>query len=149
MALMRSVLTATLLALAATAAHAQSGIFGVWTEPTGSSIRVERCGPEVCLTLVAVSPKAPTQVDERNPDPALRQRALCGLRIGSGFHPAEGDTRAEGGSLYDPKSGKTYRGAMTRVGDTLRLRGYVGIRLFGVTETWKRAEGALPACGRR
>lgn len=145
---MRYLFLVTLFLLLSATAHAQTGIFGVWTEPTGSSIRVERCGPEVCLTLVAISPRAPAQTDQRNPDSRLRQRALCGLRIGSGFHLSEGDSKAEGGALYDPKTGKTYRGAITRAGDTLRLRGYIGIKLFGATETWKRAQGSLPACKR-
>lgn len=126
---------AAVLLFASSHARAQNGVLGTWTEPTGSSIAIEHCASGICLRLVSISRKAPTQTDDRNPDPALRHRALCGLLIGSGFHLA-GEDKAEGGTLYDPKSGKTYKGAMTRVGNELHLRGYVGLKLFGATETW-------------
>lgn len=122
--------------------HAQDqGVLGFWREPTGSVIHIDRCGPHgdtsICAALVFVRPNAPSRVDIHNPDPALHTRTLCGLRIGQGFHLAS-TTKAEGGTLYDPKSGKTYRGAMTSTGDQLNLRGYVGIPLFGRSETWTR-----------
>ena len=126
-----------------TAASAQSGLLGKWKEPTGSVIEVTRCGSDVCMRLISISSRAPTQRDERNPDQKLRSRPLCGLQIGSGFH-LEGDEKAEGGSLYDPKSGRTYKGSMTRMGDELHLRGYVGFKLFGVTETWVRTAPTTP-----
>jgi uncharacterized protein (DUF2147 family) len=41
--------------------------------------------------------------------------------------------------VYDPKSGKTYRGKMTFVSpNQLNLRGFIGIPLFGRTTTWTR-----------
>ena len=45
------------------------------------------------------------------------------------------------GRVLDPKSGHIYRGKMTLVdnGCKLNLRGYIGIPLFGRTETWHRA----------
>lgn len=132
-----------------TSAQAQDGIFGIWTEPTGSSIEVLHCDADICLRLVAVSPNAPTQTDDRNPDPALRHRALCGLLIGRGFHLEHGVSKAEGGWLYDPKSGKTYHGSLARVGETLSLRGYVGLKIFGATETWQRAQSTPPPCSKR
>lgn len=51
---------------------------------------------------------------------------------------------AEGGTLYDPKSGKTYRGEMTASGNALALRGYIGLKVFGRTETWTRTQAATP-----
>ncbi len=78
------------------------GVSGYWKEPQGSVIHVEACGSDVCATLVEISRSAPGRVDANNPDPALRQRSLCGLRIGTGFHLTS-SVKAEGGSLYDPK----------------------------------------------
>jgi len=68
----------------------------------------------------------------------LRQRKLNGLVFMHNFAYA-GDDRWNGGTIYDPNSGKTYRGTMT-LGDrnTLRLRGYLGISLFGRSDTWTR-----------
>ena len=128
----------------ASAAHAQS-VLGQWQEPGGSRIEVFRCGPDVCARLIAIQADAPTHVDAHNPDPTLRTRSLCGLEIGQGFHPAD-PAHAEEGKLYDPKSGKTYSGSLTAEGDKLKLRGYVGVKLFGRSETWTRVSGPISAC---
>ena len=115
-----------------------SGVIGYWKEPEGSVIQIDTCGREICATLVAISPSAPARVDGKNPDAKLRQRSLCGLRIGEGFHLAS-PVKAEGGTIYDPKSGKTYRGVMAAHGEELDLRGFVGLSVFGRTERWTRA----------
>ncbi len=123
-----------------------SGVEGQWREPTGSVISVAPCGVDVCATLIAISPSTPYTVDGQNPDAAKKTRPLCGLRIGTGFHSA-GPDKADGGSLYDPKSGKTYHGTMTAEGDTLSLRGYIGIKAFGRTEKWTRTS-AVQTCAK-
>jgi uncharacterized protein (DUF2147 family) len=116
----------------------QNGVLGYWKEPGGSVIHVEACGGEVCAVLSSISPDAPARVDAHNPDQSLRGRSLCGLRIGEGFRLTT-PTRAEGGKLYDPKSGRTYRGQMDGTSEELSLRGFVGVPLFGRTEKWRRA----------
>ena len=76
--------------------------------------------------------------DEKNPDPALRERPLTGLELFAGFS-YDGDGRWSGGTIYDPNSGKTYRCIITWVDDdTLKVRGYVGVPMLGRTETWTR-----------
>jgi uncharacterized protein (DUF2147 family) len=80
------------------------------------------------------------RVDRDNSDPALRSRRLLGLLIMRGFR-FDGGRSWSGGRLYDPQSGKEYRGKMTLASpDTLSLRGYVGIPLFGRTATWTRRQ---------
>ncbi len=127
--------------------HAGSAlVLGYWREPAGAIIRIATCGPRLCADLVALPPGPHPSTDVRNPDPALRARPLCGLRIGEGF--IERDSRhADGGHLYDPKSGRTYRGSMIADDDRLRLRGYLGLRIFGRTELWIRVQGAPRQCG--
>jgi len=139
------ILFSLLILLCPAAATGQSrGVLGDWKEPTGSVIRIDRCGNQVCLWLAAISKSAPSQYDIHNPNPALRRQALCGLKIGSGFTLSDPD-HASGGSLYDPKSGKTYHGQMSLDGSKLNLRGYIGIPLFGRSETWTRT-AEPPSC---
>lgn len=47
----------------------------------------------------------------------------------------------EEGTVYDPKSGKTYSGKITQTSkDKLEMRGYVGISLFGRSSYWTRVK---------
>ena len=50
------------------------------------------------------------RVDLNNPDSSVRQRALMGLEIMSGFAFDKG--KWVGGRLYDPQKGKTYKCAI-------------------------------------
>lgn len=128
-----------------------AGVDGDWKTPTNSIVRVAPCSstaangkPDTCLTIVQLSPSAPETTDQQNPDATLRHRALCGLAVGTGFHATDPNHLADG-HLYDPTSGHTYRGTITATGDTLQLRGYIGISLFGRSETWHRVP-AVTAC---
>jgi uncharacterized protein (DUF2147 family) len=138
------ILPIALLAAGPSLQAQENGVLGYWKEPQGSVIHVDTCGDNICATLVSISPTAPARVDGKNPTENLRKRTLCGLRIGDGFHMAS-PGKAEGGNLYDPKSGKTYHGIMTAHGDQMDLRGYIGIAAFGRTERWTRT-AKTPAC---
>ncbi len=134
---------AVLVALAAAAAaHAQSAdaIVGAWRTADGQGdVEIERCGDAVCGTLVRVE-VAGVDVprDVNNPDRAERDRRLQGLEILSGLEYAGGG-QWRGGTIYDPDSGHTYSVKAELDGpDTLKLRGYVLVPLFGRTATWYR-----------
>lgn len=124
----------------------QSPLIGDWREPSGTVIRIEPCGRDLCLQIVSLSRLAPSQVDAKNPDLSKRSRSLCGLVIGKQFELSD-PSHASGGFLYDPKSGNTYRGGMALDGDELRLRGYIGLPIFGRTETWYRNLRPFTPCG--
>lgn len=136
------------MALASGGAYAQTAtVVGYWRTPGGSIVRIAPCGHLLCLTVAKISPRIPTGThsvtDLHNPDPTLRNRPLCGLRIGEGFVEVD-PQHARGGHLYDPKGGRTYSGEMTAEGNLLHLRGYLGLRIFGRTETWTRASQPPP-----
>ena len=44
----------------------------------------------------------------------------------------------DGGEILDPDNGNTYRCRMRVLGDKLDVRGYLGISLFGRSQTWVR-----------
>ncbi len=127
---------------------ATSGIIGDWAEPTGSVIRIAPCGARLCARIVYLSAQAPTALDSNNPDVSQRSRPLCGMVIGQGFQLLDLE-HAEGGYLYDPKSGRTYHGSMRLQGDSLYLRGYIGVKLFGRTEIWKKVTPVAHPCSGR
>lgn len=52
---------------------------------------------------------------------------------------ADSATEFSGGTIYDPKSDKTYRCNLTLLPDgTLKVRGFIGLSLFGRTQIWHR-----------
>lgn len=135
---------ALVLTVAAANTYAQAlAVSGYWRTPSGAIVRVAPCGHALCVEIAKLPPGNHPVSDTRNPDPRLRKRPLCGLIIGGGFVAVD-PQHARGGHLYDPQSGHTYSGQMTAEGNLLRLRGYVGLPLFGRTETWVRASRPPP-----
>ena len=148
----------TLLANAGPASAAASSsadaILGTWRTEAGDQggrarVEITRQGNRFVGTIVALEePNFPAdharagqpKVDLENPDPDLRERPIVGLRILSGF-TYDGDGEWTGGTIYDPANGKTYKAKMQlENADTLDVRGYVGVPLFGRTTTWKRVD---------
>src|SRR6185312_8397119 len=104
-----------------------SALCGDWIGPSGSVLRIAPCEKGLCIQIVGVPPSDQPYTDIHNPDPSLRGRPLCGLRIGEGFVQRD-PRRAEGGRIYDPRSGRSYRAMMKAEDDRLELRGFVGVR---------------------
>ena len=131
--------------LASSGAYAQAAtVMGYWREPGGAVIRVAACEQRLCVAIIRLAAGNHSARDAHNPDPKLRNRPLCALRIGDGFMAAD-PQHASGGHLYDPRSGRTYSGEMTAEGNLLHLRGYLGLRILGRTQTWVRAS-PTPSC---
>lgn len=79
------------------------------------------------------------KLDIENPKEAKRSQPILGLLVLKGFDK-DGAKGYEGGTIYDPKNGKTYSCKMTFNGSTIDVRGYMGISLIGRTATWTLAE---------
>lgn len=79
-------------------------------------------------------------LDDKNPDEKLQKRSVWGMNLFWGFK--FDDDEWNGGHIYDPKSGKTYKCKLSLEEDkkTLNIRGYVGIPLFGRTSHWTKVE---------
>lgn len=77
-------------------------------------------------------------LDENNPDSSLKSRQMLGAAIVWNMH-FDGEGTYVDGFLYDPEHGKTYKGKASVDGpNKLTLRGYVGIPLFGRSDSWAR-----------
>jgi len=79
-------------------------------------------------------------IDLHNPDPALRDRSLKGIIFLWDFNYEAKKNRWSDGKVYDPKNGKTYAAKMSLedAGKTLKMRGYIGIAMFGRTAKFER-----------
>lgn len=66
-------------------------------------------------------------------------KPLKGVNIVNGLKNVGG--AYEGGTILDPKSGKTYKlkGKLADGGKKLELRGFVGVAALGRNQTWVRA----------
>ncbi|WP_312075567.1 DUF2147 domain-containing protein [Chryseobacterium sp.] len=65
-----------------------------------------------------------------------KNKPLVGLEIIRGLE--KDDEEFTDGTITDPKSGKTYKCTITKSGDKLNVRGYVGVSLLGRTQTWHK-----------
>lgn len=74
--------------------------------------------------------------DVNNPSRDLRNSSLLGLEILKNFQFVDGVW--EDGTIYDPRTGKTYSCKITLSGNKLNVRGFVGISLIGKTDVWTR-----------
>lgn len=144
-----------LLAAAPAGAVEADAILGTWrTEDRDghrdSIVEIARSGPRYHGTVVWVKyevyPESDPKgwagrpvVDRENPDPALRDRPILGLRTLRGLR-FEDDEWVDG-EIYGPRQGETYRvKAWLEDPDTLKVRGYLGVSFLGRTVTWRRAE---------
>jgi len=83
-------------------------------------------------------------LDDKNNNPSLRKRPLCGLTFLGGF-TNEGEGHYKGGWIYSPRHGSTFSANLHLIDkDTLELRGYVFIPLLGGNQTWTRIDHAKP-----
>ena len=128
------------------AALATQGPYGLWlTEKKGVIIDVYDCGQALCARTVWLKKMnhkdgAP-RLDAKNPDASLRSRHWCGIEVITDVKPA-GANQWEGGDIYDPKTGETFSFDMKQTGDRMKVRGYLGVKLLGKSETWTRTDGA-------
>ena len=143
---MAVVAIALMTALAAIPAGAVADVVGIWWTPErDGKIEIMDSSGTVTGRLIAILRADADKRDDENPDVTLRDRRLLGLTILQGFK-LDADGKWTGGTLYDPKSGQTYQGALWLDGaDRMMMRGFVGISILGRTETLSRVDGPLPA----
>ncbi|MBI9054589.1 MAG: DUF2147 domain-containing protein [Bacteroidales bacterium] len=83
------------------------------------------------------------KLDDKNPNEELSKKQILGLQLLKGFSYNADDEEWEHGTIYDPKSGKTYKCFMWfDEGDdvTLHVKGFIGISVIGSRVDWTREE---------
>lgn len=144
---MKRLLVATLILFAASLcsqARAESwgaGLSGLYlTVDGGAQVSVTKASDGTYSGKIVWLRDDKDRLDKNNPDPERMKEPVLGLVILRGFRANEDSKRWEGGTIYDPKNGKTYDGFIWRDPDkpgTLFLKGYVlGITWLGRSTTW-------------
>ena len=139
--------TAFIIAISAALLAAPSA-FAQGTEPTGvwltqagdARVKISKCGGGICGVIVGL--KEPIdqatgkpQVDDKNPNPALKRRPMIGLPLFSGMSPSGPNKWS--GQIYNADDGGTYASSVSVTGaDTLKVEGCVGALCGG--ENWTR-----------
>jgi uncharacterized protein (DUF2147 family) len=77
--------------------------------------------------------------DVNNKDPKRRNLSVIGMVLM--WHLRYDDGEYVDGYVYNPRDGDTYRmKAELKGANALKIRGYLGIQLFGQSQMWARAE---------
>jgi len=136
------VVALSLLAVPGTAVSADVPDSAWFIDGTGAAIQIFDCSGLLCGRIIwlhkAQDAAGQLAHDNKNPDPAFRQRLLCGLTILQGLQPAGLDHWGSGW-LYNPDDGRTYRvSAELRSADGFKACIYLGVPIFGETKTLQR-----------
>jgi uncharacterized protein (DUF2147 family) len=115
---------------------------GVWLLEDKVAIQFFECSGMVCGRVIWVKESLDAQGllkrDKFNPDPALRERQVCGPTIIWNLHPTDA-SHWEDGWFYNPDDGSTYRVKLEfRSADVISARIYEGVSMLGRTKTLTR-----------
>lgn len=130
---MKKLFLSMALALLSTTAFSQD-VLGKWvTEGGDSQVEITKNGDKVSGKIIWLK-AGKDKLDSKNPDAALKTRKLVGSNILTGLK-LKGE-KWEGGKVYNPKNGKTYKCVIWTEDGKLKVRGYLG--MFYETQTWTR-----------
>ena len=139
----------------ALAASSNEELRGLWIdhkqpEKQKVAVWIEECNGTLCGRIYwmkrPLNREGKPKMDVHNPDPNLRERPLCGLRVLSGFKQSDEITWTDG-QIYSPSDGLTFSSIIKLERErVIKIRGYVGISLLGKTLEWVRPTEKLQQC---
>jgi len=121
-------------------------IIGTWlTGDKGAKVSIFKAGNnfygKISWLKEPLTEDGKPRTDVKNTDRALQSKPLVNLLILKSFEYSPSEELWHNGTLYDPKSGKTYNCKMELTNaTTLQVRAFVGISLAGKTDTWTKVE---------
>lgn len=129
-----------------TASTAMRAIQGSWLTGGRDGIfylgPCEEGGQELCGWLTGLD------YEEASPPTDYWGRSECGLALL--LHLKEQNDGTWSGDILDPRSGRIYDADVSLTPEgKVKLRGYLGLRLFGQTEIWTRYHGPAPGANCR
>ncbi len=135
----------SLLLMAKIYSYAQSDdIVGIWlTDEDKSQVRIFKATNGKYYGKIEWLKEDKDKKDINNPDESLRDKPELGLIILKGFSYNEEKKQWVGGTVYDPKNGKTYDCYMWFEDDPqlLQIKGYVlGMKFIGRETTWRKED---------
>ena len=115
---------------------------GVWLMDAKVAVQIFDCRALLCGRVIwlkaPLDPQGLLKRDKLNPDPALRDRQICGPTVIWNGQPVDA-RHWENGWFYNPDDGATYRVSLNlQSDDVLVARIYLGVPLFGKTKTLAR-----------
>ena len=134
---------AAIAMIAPVASARTSSPVGTWSTANGHGVvAIEPCGDAICGRIVGIDrqPNEPMPTD-------VNGRPECGLTIITNQKPTPDGSWV--GEITDPRDGRTWQAqiSLDEAGN-LRLRGFIGIPLLGVTQVWHKFTGRLTSdCG--
>jgi len=128
---------------AAQADSQDSPLEGVWLHSNKRIlIEIAPCGERFCGRIVWLKNSddemGNPRSDPENPDPSQRSRPVMGMTVIRRLVRSASGVWSDG-TIYNPADGETYSARVTLVDhDTLRVRAYKFLPLFGETKIWTR-----------
>ena len=120
------------------------GVIGTWaTDEDKSHVEIAPCGLKFCGIIVwlkePLDEDGKLKHDANNPNKNLRDRSIIWLPLFANVVASTKGNVWEDGTIYNPEDGKKYSCTLTLLDtETLKVRGYVGLPMFGKTQIWKR-----------
>jgi uncharacterized protein (DUF2147 family) len=121
-----------------------NAIVGVWEPGNGKArVKIDNIDGKFYGRIVWLKePNNPTtgkpKTDVNNSDESMKNVPLRGYRMLKDF-VYKGKGSWEDGTIYDPETGNTYTSVITMKDEnTLDIRGYVGVKTFGRSDTWRK-----------
>lgn len=145
---MKNLLFTLLLAFSSSILFAQTesdAILGVWETGSGKArVKIDKVGDKFYGKIVwlrePLNEEGKPKVDKNNPDENLRSVPILGYKLIKDFS-YKGEKTWEDGTIYDPENGSTYSCTIKMTDEnTLDVRGFIGVSLFGRTDVWKRVQ---------
>lgn len=137
-------LVACFLSVAGFAQNGADAITGVWfNKDKDAKIQIYKKGAEYFGKIIwlknAKNDQGQDRKDDKNPDDNLKKRTISGLEILKSFKYDGDEEKWSEGTIYDPKSGKTYSCKITlKDKNNMNVRGFIGVSLIGRTDVWTR-----------